>query len=782
MDEINKAAKIVNVYSSLIFKAGLLIVLAASLFLFTNTFTEMYDMPKLLILFIFTALLLVFLAVRFTVNGKVLLIRTPLDLPLLIIAVVAIVGTFLSPAPYVSLFGNSLRVHGSLISIIIYVLFYFILINNLKSVREIKRLLMLFIFGTQILAAGALIVYTGAKVLPDPWTHGFNFTPTGSSFSTTAILVLVLPFIVMRLLNDSKLRSIILNAVFLTLSALTIALTGTWPIWIAGAAVIVLTLGIGKAGALKSKPLNLAGLVVPLALTALITGLSFVPPVGGAQNPLYSRSQNFPREIQLPFVTSWKVAASAFRDSPFWGTGPSTFLFDFTSYKPAEFNTSKFWSLRFDTAFNEYLNILATAGGIGILGLLSLTAVFISAALKAIRSRATEEGGNNIFKHALALAGIGFFIILALHPATLPLWIAGTVILAAFMVITLEENAGFIRERSGSDVKNVFMRIAANVTGSDTSSEIRVDALPGILLVAILALVIAGGFFGSKIVLADYHHRLALNAVAQNQGIVAYNELIAAEKLNPYSDLYRTDLAQTNFALANAIAAAKAPSEASPAGSLTDQDKQNIQVLLSQSVAEARTAVTLSPKSAVNWEILAVLYRQIAGVAQNALLFSLDSYGRAIFQDPLNPNLRLNVGGVYYAVQNYDMAIRFFTDAINLKPDFANGYFNMSVALRDKGDLQGAQVTAEKTLSLIDASSPDYQPLSDYIEDLKKKIAGDQGQSEIEPPASKTSGSLQEEKLPKVVNLPKPDKIATPEAVKKPAATPTPQPEPTQEP
>ena len=285
-------------------------------------------------------------------------------------------------------------------------------------------------------------------------------------------------------------------------------------------------------------------------------------------------------------------------------------------------------------------------------------------------------------------------------------------------------------------------------------------------------------FFGGKIVLADYHHRLALNAVSKNDGIVAYNELIAAEKLNPKNDLYRSDLAQVNLALANAIAVAKAPTEASPGGSLTDQDKQNIQVLLSQSINEGRTAVTLSPRSAINWEILGLLYRQIAGVAENALVFSLDSYGRAILQDPLNPQLRVSVGGVYYAVKSYDMAIRFFTDSINLKPDFANGYYNLSVALRDKGDLTNAQALAEKLLTLLDPASPDYKTAGDYLADLKAKTqaAAEVTGSPPQPPAATASGALQEESLPKVIELPEPEEIATPEAIEKPSPTPTPTP------
>lgn len=781
MEELQGLRKIITTYLGLIFKIGLCLVILSSLFLFTNLTTEMFDTAKFLVLITFTGLLLILLALKFTIADKVTFIRTQLDIPFILLLAVGVVSLFLSSSPYVALLGNQLKIHGSLISLITYILFYFVLVNNLKNIKDIRWIFTVTIIASQVLAVLSLITYAGIKILPSPWVHGANFTLTGSSFSTTAILALLVPFIVMQILSSNKLVTTILGAIFLTVSGLAIALTGTWATWTG--ALVALTLTFFALNPVKQmsriKPIALIGIVVPLAIVALTTTLSFIPPMGGAKNPLYTLAQSFPREIQMGFTNSWKISVSTFRDSPFWGTGPGTYAFDFTNYKPVEFNASKFWNLRFDSPFNEYLQVLATLGGVGLVALLSLTALFVSGAVKTYQAYITNRSESEGSKVILAISGLTFFIILALHTSTLSFWVTGLLVLASFMVLNISESAQKSWFNNQTNVKNMFLKIAGNVTSLESSKEtIRIDALPGVLLTITIALVLFAGFFGTKFVLADYYHRLALNAVSGNQGIVAYNQLIAAEKLNPYSDVYRTDLAQTNFALANAIATAKAPSEASPAGSLTDQDKQNIQVLLQQSIAEARTAVTLSPKSAINWEILALLYRQISGVAQDALVFSLDSYGRAIFQDPLNPNLRVSVGGVYYAIKNYDMAIRFFTDSINLKSDFANGYYNLSVALRDKGDLTNAKALAEKLLTLVDKSTPDFKTVNDYLDDLNNRIkSGSAKEAGTQPPAAETNGALQQKELPKVVNVGNPpSNIATPSAIKKPSPTPTPNP------
>lgn len=797
IDNLEDLKKAITSYLGVGFKIGLILVLFSSLFLFTNLTTELFDTPKFLVLIVFTGLMLVLITLKFTLSDKVVLVRTALDIPLLLLLAVAIVSTILSPSPYVSLLGSQLKIHGSLVSLISYVLFYFVLVNNLKNAKEVKWIFTLLIIASQALSVVTLLSYIGVKILPPPWTTAANFTTTGSSFSTTAVLALLLPFIVMRILNSTKVITIVLNSVFLLIAGMTIALTGTWATWIVALIALVISffavIPVNQIDQLvRVKPQNLVGLLAPLAIIALIVILSFVPPMGAAKNPIYLQAKNFSREAQLPFQPSWKISVSAFRDSPFWGTGPGTYAFDFTNYKPVEFNSLKIWNVRFDSSFNEYLQILATLGGIGLVAILSVTALFISSAYpilaKLIKTRSLAEQSSEPsdieLKRGLTIAGLCFFIILALHASTLVLWVIGITILASFMIIGIPEGLPKRWIGAETNIKNIFLKIAANVTQYDTSKEsIKIDALPGILLTITIALVLFAGYFGGKFVLADYHHRLALNAVGRNDGIAAYNELIAAEKLNPNNDSYRIDLAQTNFALANAVAAAKAPTEASPGGSLTDQDKQNIQVLLQQSITEGRSAVTLSPKSATDWEILALLYRQIAGVAQNALVFSLDSYGRAILQDPLNPALRVSVGGVYYAAKNYDMAIRFFTDAINLKADYANGYYNLSVALRDKGDLANAESLAEKLLTMVDKSSSDYKTVNDYIADLKNRIAtqaqtgGQQANEEVtQPPAAETKGSLQQKELPKVINLPQPEKIATPAAIKKPANTPIPSP------
>jgi len=726
--------------------------------LFLNLTSEFYETPKFVALVAITGLILILWSIKCLTLGKITLTSTPLDLPLVLLLIVFAVSTFFASSKPVAIFGNLPRIHGGLATFIGYVVFYFVLTATLKKGRLTQGFIHLLLLSGTVLSVLSLFSFLGKSLIPFVWASYLNFTPTGSTFSTTAILAMLLPFPLITILksnlalnikNINNLKSkealhVGMTMLLVTLFGITIALTGTLATFVASLTVVMLaSFSVPQALIKKNLPL----LIIPILVITLVA-LATYTPIGGSKNILYSNSQKVARELQLPFNISWKTSVSAFRDSPIWGTGPASYLFSFTTYKPAEFNNLKFWTIRFDQPFNEYFYFLATLGALGLTALLLLTVATVSLSLKAL---ADPENNTTV---ALGISGIVFFIILALHTSSLPVWIIGLMLLAVF-AINHKETA-----------KLVTFGVAATEI-STKKLQLRFDGIPAIAAILTLILVGISFYFTGKSTLADYNHRLALNSVEKGQIADAYKSLVLAERLNPYVDLYRTDLAQTNFALAEALASSKGPSESSPNGSLTDKDKQDIQTFLSQAITEGRVATTLSPNNPANWEVLGSIYRQISGVAQNALTFSLDSYGKAVQLDPLNPNLRLTIGGIYYSVKNYDLAIRFFTDAINLKPDFPNSYYNLVIALRDKGDTKTAQAVAEKLVSLVEPNSPDFQKATDLLAELTSKDSTSPAQLDLGNTKTSSPSALQSKKLPKVLDLAKPDKVSTPPAVKK---------------
>lgn len=709
----------------------LLLVAGLTPLLVVNQLTEFFEMPKLVFLVSVTLLVYGLWIFSCIIKGKVAVTRTPLDIPLLVLLVVVLASTFLSNSQFTAIYGSFPKVHGSAVSWVTYILLYFATVSNLKGVAQVRTLLYILLGSAAVTAVVSLLSFFG-KFLPYDFAQAYNFTPTGSSFSTVAFLLLMLPLPLLSVLQPNKYVPLPIALVLASLFGVTIVLLSSVASYVVLAVIILLALVVSRAHVKKS----LGALLIPVVLMVVTLGLMYIPQLPQGLNGVQNLTTNFPREIQLPFSTSWKVSVSAFRDASYLGTGPGTYLYNFTSYKPLEFNSLPYWNFTFDTAYNEFLQALGTLGILGFISFVFFSLVVLNNSRKNLSQDAadvanaehhTVSNEDKVLLPALAISGVVSIVLLAVHGTTLVSVVVTFFVLAALMM-------------SQKAIRSRVMMLSMGINAS-TSNNRSFDLFPVILFIVFLVGAVPAVMQLSKTVQADYYHRLALTNAATN-GTLTYQYLQRAEQLNPTVDLYRVDMAQTNFALANALAIQKAPTEANPKGSLTDNDKRVITQLLSQAINEGRAGVVISPRSARNWEVLASIYRNISGVAQNALAFSLQSYGNAIQVDPLNPALRVSVGGIYFSIKNYDNAIRFFSDAANLKPDYANAYFNLAIALQAKGDLANAKAIAQQTVTILSTNkdSSDYKVATQLLNQLTTAAST---QSAQQAPAATSSGALQ---------------------------------------
>ena len=78
----------------------------------------------------------------------------------------------------------------------------------------------------------------------------------------------------------------------------------------------------------------------------------------------------------------WRGALDVWRRYPIWGSGVETFAYSYYRDRPAEHNLVSEWDFLYNKAHNEFLNILATSGLIGLLAYLGLMASFTWTVLK----------------------------------------------------------------------------------------------------------------------------------------------------------------------------------------------------------------------------------------------------------------------------------------------------------------------------------------------------------------------------------------------------------------
>jgi len=70
------------------------------------------------------------------------------------------------------------------------------------------------------------------------------------------------------------------------------------------------------------------------------------------------------------------------------------------------------------------------------------------------------------------------------------------------------------------------------------------------------------------------------------------------------------------------------------------------------------------------------------------------------------PEAHTNLGGVLLELGDVDSAIGHFWAAIDLRPDDARAYYNLSLAFKKKGDPAAAQEARKKALELDPRLAP----------------------------------------------------------------------------
>ncbi len=245
---------------------GIIVAVAALIpLLFSNLTTEFFETPKLIFLVIAVLVLLTLWSISWITEGKVVITRTPLDLPLLLILAIVLLSTFFSPTRNAAIFGNLPSVHGSAFSWVAYILFYFIVTSNLKSLMQIKILIYALLGSTALVSLVALAsyftLYLPASLLNFAQVQSFN--PTGSSFSASFLMILLLPILVSSLIKPNRVIPQIVALVLTIVFSITLALTASFPIWIGLIVVLLATVLASKRQQLiKGLPLLILPIIV----------------------------------------------------------------------------------------------------------------------------------------------------------------------------------------------------------------------------------------------------------------------------------------------------------------------------------------------------------------------------------------------------------------------------------------------------------------------------------------------------------------------------------------
>ncbi len=399
--------------------------------------SEIFEFNKMLFIYASTTLIVFFWALKMILNRKIILKKTPLDVPLILFVSALVLSTTFSIDVHTSIFGYYGRFNGGLLSILSYiVLFYGFVSNEI----DLKKSLLWSLFSSVVVILWGLpghfnrdltcptfnTILTAMSGNLDSasfnsiWTTKFNnscwsretnvFDPASRMFSTLGqpnwlgayLAVNFFIGVYFFLKKREDLKFLILSSIylFLNFTALLFSRSRSAMLSVAiGSLIVAIYLGFVKKS--KNHLRYLSVLVILMAIPVIFfkTGIGqidnlfkFTTPK--KQQPVVTTTPQPPSEITESFDIRkivWKGALDLGFKYPLTGTGVETFAYGYFFTRPQAHNMTTEWDFIYNKAHNEYLNYFATTGFTGLATYIGFIVVFIIYSLKLLKSRSTVK-------------------------------------------------------------------------------------------------------------------------------------------------------------------------------------------------------------------------------------------------------------------------------------------------------------------------------------------------------------------------------------------------------
>lgn len=671
---------------------GLDFVISGAIFLvfflcplfFTGLVSQNIGFEKMILFYFLVLLGVVAWVTKAVIIGELNIKRTPLDWPIIGLIAIYITSTILSVSQKDSLIGIYGDSSKSLAAVIIFALFYYLVINNINQ-EKIKTFFWGFIGSTALVMIYSLLQLFGKFILPIASTEAVSFNPLGSLSALTMCLTISLPLLVVGLtqfneihpnLNSKILRvsiKTILGALILLSLSILALLNGFtfWPAAIVGIVIVLMFL--------LSKIIKVSGsnLVVPVATFLLLIILLVL----GNFNIM---SLNLPVEVSLSRKASWEIAKNAVKDNPIFGTGPSTFFYDFAKYKGNDFNSSALWDARFTNASGSLFELAATVGILGALATLIIFLIGLSICFLAlIKSQKSDSQSIMLALFASLITALIFSLMFSINSSVILIMMIVAIFSVAVSIVNYPERFSFLSLSFRASPKYAL-------------------ALAAIFL-ALSAGVVIIFTMGVKMYLADFYAMQSTKTGDVNKKIEKLNKAVI---LAPYQDAYYISLANNYMALANQEA-------------MGNKNQTIIENSLAQAIAYGKKATEIAPNSVTDIEALALIYENASFYVKGALEWAENLYNQAIGLEPNSPTPYLRLALINMARSNAETdkaeqeyyineAIKQYDLAIGKKNDFGAAYYGKAIAYEKMNKIDDAIDQLKKAV-LVTQDNVDYR-------------------------------------------------------------------------
>lgn len=604
--------------------------------------SELFEFNKMVLVYCSAVVIGAVWLGRMVVEKRVIFQKSFLFWPLILFFFSQLAATVFSIDPHTSLFGYYSRFHGGLLSLLAYLVLYFALVSNGQSSWPGKIVKGVLISGVLVAGWGVAEHFGIDKKywVQDVQNRVFSTLgqPNWLAAYLNVILFLVLGEIFFR--KDStrlSLRDYFLVSLFYLCLLYTKSRSGL--IGFGSGLLFLLFLWGRHSAEEKGAAKKILSLLLFLAGVSFLVGTPFSPSL---KKVFFSRSEKSAEatpSAELNITPSgeirqivWRGALELWRRYPLLGTGVESFAYAYYWVRPVEHNLTSEWDFLYNKAHNEYLNLAANSGTLGLVTYLLIPLFYFFWLRKEVFSKKEREKGlmagmgaamisllvTNFFGFSVVVTGLWFFLLPGL----------------SFLLTQPDrkEEKGEIRGK-----KDFFL----------------------LLMIALVALGFV--FQIGRYWWADVLFARGKNLAAGGQFKASYHQLKKAIELNPREANFYSQYALT---LANLAVL-------SDQGGLATQSAQMAQ----EAIEASDRALSLNPYHLNLYKERAQVFYTLSKINLDYLKDSLATLLAAIKLAPTDAKLYYNAGLMFHALGEKEEGERYLKKALQLKPNYDRARF-----------------------------------------------------------------------------------------------------------
>lgn len=590
-------------------------------------------------------------------TGEMRIRRTPLDIPIVLFWLFSIVATVFSVDRWHSFWGFFGDPSRGFISLTALVLAYFFIMSHFTERRRNLMLLSFLASGVFVIVWSFLVIMK-IHFIPASLEAIAPLSLIGSMSTLTLFLSLLIPLMVTALFLlfrdgagvSRRIRitgAVILGGALLLDLFILIALYPfvTWAVVLGGLGfflVYILAQIVRPVQELTWMPM----VIFVVVLAFLMIG----------RNELAQAT--LPVEVTPNMKLSWQVAKESLSANFLSGSGLATYGYNFSLFRPQEFNGNALYTLRFYQGTGLIAEAISTIGVVGTILMLIVWFSFLSIGLYLLTM---DKAKNKIASLGLWSVAVMLFIASFVAPINATILILGVILSALALATLLQE--------SGSEER--YWELSFRATPKFA------------LALAFVFMVVSAGVafifvFMGKVFIADISAGMATRQPASMDGTIP--KYVKAIQMYPQEGRYLTRIAQEYMAIANAEGGK----------GTNDRDVNQIAFTVREGVAAGLRAKDLMPNDVLATEALGLVYENASIFATDALPKAEEMYARALELEPQNPLFAIKLGQIKRLAADgkqdgaeksalLNEAKTYFSQAIEKKPDLAIAHYNLAV-------------------------------------------------------------------------------------------------------